>query len=93
MPGLPILHSRDLVNWSIIGHALPRLLPEAHYSAPRRGTGVWAPSIRHRNGTFMIYYGDPDFGIYVVTATDPAGPWTPPILVDDTKGAIDPAPF
>ncbi|MBT9371132.1 glycoside hydrolase 43 family protein [Rhizobium sp. CSW-27] len=93
VPGLPILHSRDLVNWTIIGYALSRLVPEAHYLVPRRGGGVWAPTIRHRNDKFMIYYADPDFGTYVVTAIDPTGPWTPPVLVDATKGAIDPAPL
>src|SRR5947199_2243537 len=49
-PGLPILHSRDLVNWKIIGHALPALVPEAHFDLPRHGAGVWAPSIRYHKG-------------------------------------------
>ncbi|UIJ47194.1 glycoside hydrolase 43 family protein [Sphingomonas cannabina] len=93
VPGLPILHSRDLVNWTIIGHALPKLTPEAHFRTPRRGGGVWAPAIRHHGGRFMIYYPDPDFGIFRVTATDPRGPWSAPELVDATRGAIDPAPF
>ena len=93
MPGLPILHSKDLVNWEVIGHALTRLPPNGHFSAPRRGGGVWAPAIRHHGGKFLIYYPDPDYGIFVVTATDPAGPWSAPVLVDNTKGAIDPAPF
>lgn len=93
VPGLPILHSRDLVNWRLIGHALPRLSPEGHFATPRRGGGVWAPAIVHRDGLFRIYYPDPDFGIFVVTARDPAGPWSAPVLVDKTRGAIDPAPF
>ena len=93
VPGLPILHSRDLVNWTIIGHALGRLEPEAHYRLPRRGGGVWAPAIRYHSGKFLIYYPDPDRGIFVVAARDPKGPWSAPILVDSTKGAIDPAPF
>lgn len=93
VPGLPILKSTDLVNWTLIGHALPRITPVAHHMTPRRGGGVWAPAIRHRDGKFMIYYPDPDFGIFLVTATDPAGPWSEPVLVDDGKGAIDPAPF
>src|SRR4051794_2835632 len=50
VPGLPILHSRDLVNWEIIGHALPVVPPEAHYATPRHGGGVWAPSIRRHGG-------------------------------------------
>lgn len=93
VPGLPILTSKDLVNWTIIGHALPRNLPDAHYLVPRRGAGVWAPAIRYHDGRFLIYYPDPDHGIFVVTASDPVGPWSEPVLVDDTKGAIDPAPF
>lgn len=93
VPGLPILHSRDLVNWTIIGHALHHLSPEAHYRSPRRGGGVWAPALRHRNGRFLIYYPDPDRGIFVVSAVDPRGPWSEPTLVDDAAGIIDPAPF
>jgi len=92
-PGLPILHSRDLVNWTIIGHALPFVPPQAHFRVPRRGGGVWAPAIRHHDGRFLIYYADPDFGIFRVTAADPRGPWSAPELVDSTIGAIDPAPF
>jgi beta-xylosidase len=93
VPGLPILRSTDLVNWTLIGHALPRITPDAHHATPRRGGGVWAPAIRHRDGKFLIYYPDPDFGIFLVTATDPEGPWTAPVLVENAKGAIDPAPF
>ncbi len=92
-PGLPVLQSKDLVNWTLIGHALPIVSPQAHYAVPRRGGGVWAPSIRFHGGRYYIYYPDPDFGIFVISATDPAGPWSSPILVDDTKGAIDPCPF
>src|SRR5213082_3404222 len=43
VPGLPILHSYDLVNWSIVGHALPHQVPLDHFSSVRRGEGVWAP--------------------------------------------------
>jgi beta-xylosidase len=92
-PGLPVLHSRDLVNWTLIGHALTRQVPDAHHGVPRRGGGVWAPAIRHHDGLFRIYYPDPDFGIFLVTAEDPAGPWSKPVLVEDAKGVIDPAPF
>ncbi len=92
-PGLPILQSRDLVNWRLINHALPRLVPEEHFSVPRHGQGVWAPSIRHKAGKFWIYYPDPDFGLYVITADNPAGRWSDPVLVKGGKGLIDPCPL
>src|SRR5215213_3583579 len=93
VPGLPILHSKDLVNWTIIGHALKRQPPFEHFSVPRHGEGVWAPSIRYRKGEFYIYYPDPDFGIYLIKANNAAGPWSEPILVEGGKGLIDPCPL
>jgi beta-xylosidase len=93
VPGLPVLRSRDLVNWTLVGHALPRLVPEDAFRTVRHGGGVWAPAIRHHGGRFWIYYPDPDFGIYATTAVDPAGPWTPPVLVLPGKGLIDPCPL
>ena len=76
VPGLPVLHSKDLVNWTIIGHALKRLPPFEHFSVPRHGEGVWAPALRYHNNEFYIYYPDPDFGIYLTKAKNPAGPWS-----------------
>ncbi len=93
VPGLPILHSKDLVNWSIIGHALPRQVPYDHFLKTQHGNGVWAPAIRYHNDSFYIYYPDPDFGIYVVKAKNPVGPWTKPVLVKEGKGLIDPCPL
>lgn len=93
VPGLPILHSRDLVNWTLVAHALPRLVPEDAFRTPQHGKGVWAPAIRHHAGKFWIYYPDPDFGIYLVTATDPRGPWSAPVLVKGGRGLIDPCPL
>ena len=93
VPGLPILHSTDRVHWSIVNHAIRRLPPEDHFAAPRHGNGVWAPAFREHGGRYYIYYGDPDFGIYVVTAEDPAGAWSAPRLILPGKGLIDPAPF
>lgn len=92
-PGLPILHSKDLVNWKLIGHALERQAPFDHFSKPQHGNGVWAPAIRYHKGEFYIYWGDPDFGVYMVKAKDPAGPWEIPVLVEAGKGLIDPAPL
>ncbi len=93
VPGLPVLHSKDLVNWTIIGHALLRQPPYEHFSKPQHGNGVWAPAIRYYNNEFYIYYPDPDYGIYMVKAKDPAGLWTEPVLVQSGKGLIDPCPL
>lgn len=93
VPGLPVLHSRDLVNWQIIGHALKVQGPQDVFDKPQQGKGVWAPCIRYRNGEFYIFYPDPDFGIYMVKAEDPAGPWSEPEMVKRGKGLIDPSPL
>lgn len=93
IPGLPILHSKDLVNWTIIGHALKRQPPFDHFSEPQHGNGVWAPSIRYHNNEFYIYYPDPDFGIYVIKTKNINGPWTDPVLVETGEGLIDPCPL
>ena len=93
VPGLPILHSRDLVNWEIIGHALPRQPPYDVFSKPQHGNGVWAPSIRYHNGEFFIFYPDPDRGIYMLKAKEAAGPWSEPLLIKEAKGWIDPCPL
>ncbi len=92
VPGLPILHSKDLVNWQLIGHALKKL-PSPHFDTVQHGGGVWAPSIRYHEGEFYIYYPDPDYGIYLIKAKNIAGPWSEPILVEAGKGMIDPCPL
>lgn len=93
-PGLPILHSRDLINWEIINHAIDAVPPYEYYnSEPRHGKGVWAPSIRCFDGIYYIYWGDPDFGIYMVKTDNPYGKWSEPVLVKEGKGMIDPVPF
>ena len=93
VPGLPILHSNDLVNWSIIGHALLRQPPFEHFSKVQHGGGVWAPSLRFHSGEFYIYYPDPDFGIYLTKAKNILGPWSEPVLVEEGRGLIDPCPL
>ncbi|WP_313177731.1 family 43 glycosylhydrolase [Massilia sp.] len=92
-PGLPLLVSKDMVNWELKGHALPKLVPDARFAAPQHGKGVWAPSLRHHDGRFWIFYPDPDQGVYVTTAPDFAGPWSTPHLLLPGKGIIDPAPL
>jgi beta-galactosidase len=92
-PGLPLLESRDMVHWQLVGHALPQLVPAAQFERPAHGKGVWAPALRHHDGKFWIFYPDPDQGVYVMTARDFRGPWSAPTLLLAGKGIIDPAPF
>ena len=101
VPGLPILHSKDLVNWEIVGYALKNGLYEGncklleHFSTPQHGNGVWAPSFRYHDGQYYIYWGDPDFGVYMVKTKngDPAGEWEAPYCVIKGKGYIDTCPL
>lgn len=112
-PGLPVLKSKDLVHWTIIAHALPRLSFDPSYDLPgpfnftdaserarlhpdmghRYSAGVWAPAIRYREGRFYIYFATPTDGIFMVSATDPEGPWTPPLRLVAQAGLEDPCPF
>lgn len=91
-PALPILHSRDLVNWRLINHAVQNL-PDERYNEVQPGAGVWAPTIRKHDGRFWIFFPMPDEGIYVTTAADPAGTWSEPHLLVAGKGLIDPCPL
>ena len=93
IPGLPILHSRDLVNWEIVGHAVSELEPREVFDAPAHGMGVWAPSIRYHDGEYYIYWGDPDYGVFMVKTKDPAGQWEKPVRVIAGKGMIDTTPL
>ena len=93
IPGIPILHSKDLVNWKIVNYALKNQEPDEFFSKPQHGKGVWAPCIRFHEGEFYIYWGDPDYGIYVVKTKDILGEWEKPILVKAGKGLIDATPL
>lgn len=80
MPGLPVLHSRDLVNWELKGYALTELNLGPEYRLEEGetiyGQGIWAPSFRYHNGTFHIFANVNGQTTQHFTATDPAGPWT-----------------
>ena len=91
LPGLPILHSRDLVHWEQIGYAAARL-PFARYDQPAHKCGTWAPSIRWHHGRFYVYVCLPDEGLLAFTAEDPAGSWECH-YVKDVCGWIDPCPL
>ncbi len=91
-PGLPILHSKDLVNWKLVNYALKNI-PDFKYQSPMHGCGVWAPSIRYNEGKFYICFPMPDEGIYMTTASDPYGEWSPAVCIRPGAGWIDPCPF
>ncbi len=92
IPGLPVLHSKDLVNWELIGHAIQNY-PDAELGKPQHGAAVWAPSIRFHEGEFYIYYGDPDRGLFMTKSKNPAGPWSELKLIKQAKGWIDCCPL
>ncbi len=91
-PGIPVLHSKDLVNWRLVNHAVPQL-PDASYRDVRVGCGIFAPAIRFHDGKFYVVFPLPDEGVYITTADDPAGQWSEPWLLARAKGWIDPCPF
>lgn len=92
VPGLPLLHSKDLVNWRLANYILDRI-PYEGYDLPRHGDGVWAPAIRYHEGKFWVYYPMPDEGIFMTNTEDPFGKWSEPVCVKAGKGWIDPCPF
>ncbi len=96
-PGMVILHSRDLVNWTIAGHAITDLTqigPELNWDRMNRyGKGVWAGAIRHARGRFFVYFGTPDEGYFMTSAPSIAGPWEPLHALMKTSGWDDCSPF
>lgn len=92
MPGLPVLHSTDLVNWKIINHVIPAL-PLPGYDRFQPGKGVWAPSLRWHDGKLWVFFSTPDEGIFMCHTTDPWGEWSAPHCVREARGWIDPCPL
>lgn len=91
-PGVPIFHSKDLVNWKSLGYVLttPSQLPLKNQ---RMSRGIYAPTIRHHNGVFYMITTLVDVrGNFLVTAKNPAGPWSEPVLLPEI-GGIDPDIF
>ncbi len=75
-PGIPVLHSTDLVNWQIVNYIYDKL-PSDRYDYPVHGRGSWAPSIRYNknNDTFYVYFCTPEEGLFAATAKDPRDKW------------------
>ncbi len=74
MPGIPVLHSKDLIHWEIVNHVYDTL-PYDKYKFPAHGEGSWAPSIRYHDGLYYVYFCTPYDGLFVARATDPRGEW------------------
>lgn len=91
LPGVPILHSKDLVHWEIINYCV-KSLPFARYEVPAHGCGTWAPAIRYHNGEFFVFIPLPDEGIFVARSKDIYGEFTLTCL-HEAKGWIDPCPY
>ena len=92
LPGVPVLHSKDLVHWERIGNCVERL-PFDRYAQPAHGCGTWAPALRYHAGRFYAFIPLPDEGIFYTEATDPAGPWSALHCVKSASGWIDPCPL
>lgn len=92
-PGLPLLHSYDLVNWELINYCIKNVPDSSYDCTVRHGDGVWAPSIRYHAGKFYVCFPMPDEGIFMTTATDPYGEWSEPVNIRPGAGWIDPCPF
>jgi xylan 1,4-beta-xylosidase len=91
-PGLPIWHSKDLKNWKQIGNVISRT-SQMDFLGERMTRGLFAPGISYNNGTFYVTCTDIDHeGNFVVTAKNPAGPWSNPVKLPQVKG-IDPSIF
>lgn len=92
--GIQILHSRDLVNWRIVGRVFDRLPMAAKYDEMKGyGEGTWAPTLRFHDGKFFLYACTPHEGLFLWTATDAAGPWFGPATVKTVDQWEDPCPF
>lgn len=80
MPGAPVMHSKDLVNWEIVSYIFDRIEETPRYSLQEGtvyGRGQWATSLRYRNGRFYAYFtpNDQPYKGYVYTTEDPRGKW------------------
>ncbi|MDE6668019.1 MAG: glycoside hydrolase 43 family protein [Clostridia bacterium] len=92
VPGVPVLHSKNLVEWELINHVIGEL-PFEKFNKVCHGHGAWAPSIRYHNGKFYCLIPFPDEGIFVAETTDPYGKWSllRPLLTG--AGYEDPCPI
>lgn len=91
-PGLPLFHSKDLLNWKMIGYAMDRS-EQLNLDSAGVSRGLFAPAITYHNGTFYIVCTEVSkLGNFVITAKDPRGPWSNPVSLPEVNG-IDPSLF
>ena len=81
MPGIPVLRSSDLVNWTIVNHVYERL-PVEKYDKPQHGDGAWAPSIRFHDNKYYVYFCTPYDGLFVAVTDHPEDDWELRQIVD-----------
>ena len=91
--GMNILESDDMVNWKIIGRIFDRMDLDGYSGMDKYGNGSWAPALRYHDGKFWMYVCTPNEGLFMSTATDPAGPWSPLYQVKNVSGWEDPCPL
>jgi beta-xylosidase len=92
--GIQILHSKDLVNWKIVGQVFDRLVMAPRYDEMKGyAQGTWAPTLRYHNGTFYIFVCTPSDGLFMWHAKNPAGPWSETVTVKAIEKWEDPCPF
>ena len=93
VPGVPVLKSKNLVNWKLI-HYIFDELPFPRYNKVCHGDGAWAPSLRYHDGVFYAIIPFPDEGIYISSCKDiDKGDWSPLWCLIEAKGIIDPCPI
>lgn len=91
-PGIPIYHSKDLINWSQIGNVLTRQ-EQLKLDGVRHSQGIFAPCIRYNNGIFYVITTNVSYGgSFIITAKKPEGPWSDPFFLEGADG-IDPSLF
>lgn len=91
--GMPVLESTDLLNWRIISHIYDRFDYPGWDTFSHYAGGSWAPALRYHDGRYYVYFCTPDEGLFMTTATNPAGPWEPLHLVKAVEKWEDPCPF
>lgn len=96
-PGMVIIHSKDLVNWTIKGHVvsdLNQISEDLNWTRMNRyARGIWAGAIRYHQGKFYVYFGTPDEGYFMSTAAEITGPWEPLHCIKPEAGWDDCCPF